>query len=83
MSKVGYNDFGKIGLYLLMTFMSLAAGLIMTAVGIAALMRNKRRGSKSRGGEKEHSIVPVITAAGILLIVLAFTMVFAANMFII
>lgn len=83
MSKVKYNDFGKIGLYLLTTFASLAAGLIMTAVGIAALMQNKRRGSKNRGGEKERSIVPMITAAGILLIVLAFTMVFAANMFII
>lgn len=83
MSKVKYSDFGKIGLYLLATFTSLAVGLIMTAVGIASLMQNKRRSSKNRsGGEKERSVVPMITAAGILLIVLAFAMFFMANMFI-
>lgn len=84
MSKVRYNDFGKIGLYLLATFMSLAAGLIMTAVGIAALAQNKKRCSKNRAGsEKERSLVPAITAAGVLLIALAFAMFFAANLFII
>ncbi len=83
MSKVRYSDFGKMGLYLLATFISLAAGLIMTAVGIASLMQNKRRCSKKRGGEKERSVVPVIIAAGIMLTVLSFAMFFAANMFII
>lgn len=83
MSKVGYNDFGKIGLYLLMTFMSLAAGLIMTAAGITALMQDKRRCSKKRGSEKERSVAPMIIAAGVLLTFSAFALFFTLNMFII
>lgn len=83
MSNVKHIDLGRIGVMFLMTVMSLAAGLIMTAVGIEGLIRNKRRCSKSRSAEKERSVIPVITVVGILLIILSSAMFFIVNMIVI
>lgn len=81
MSKARYGGFARMGLLILVTYVSLAVGLIMTAVGIEGLMRNKRR--SKNGGAKERSIAPLMIAAGFLLTVLAFTIFFTVNMCII